>query len=104
MRHSHELGELLADLGAWGVELAPHPTDVARLRHRPANLPTALHEGIQTHQTAILLLLANGYTPGDPDAAYILSERLGIAEGLELATHTGSTAWLVAAAESHLAS
>ena len=100
MKHSHELGELLADLGAWGVELARHPTDAARLRHRPAVLPSALREGIQTHRATILLLLLNGCTLGDDDAGYVYTERLGIADGQGMATHAGSVAWLIAVGES----
>jgi len=97
---THELGEYFADLGAWGVELGTHPTYAEKIRHRPAVLPSALREGIQTHRAAILALLAYGYTPGGDDAAYIYNERLGIADGLGMATHTGSTAWLVAVGES----
>jgi len=100
MKHTHELGEYLADLGAWGVELGTHPTHPEKIRHRPAFLPTALREGIETHRVAILALLANRYTPADADAAYIFNERLGIADGLGMATHAGSTAWLIAVAES----
>ena len=100
MKHTHELGEYLADLGAWGVELGTHPTHPEKIRHRPAFLPTALREGIETHRVAILALLANGCTPTDADAAYIYNERLGIADGLGMATHAGSTAWLIAVGES----
>ena len=100
MNTHDELGEYLADLGLWGVEIAPHPTDAARLRHRPAFLPTALREGIETHRVTILTLLANGYTHADADAVYVYNERLGIADGLGMATHSGSTAWLIAVAES----
>lgn len=39
----------------------------------------------------------NKYTPaGDTDAVYVLGERLGVANGLGLPTHSGSPAWLVA--------
>ena len=100
MKHSHELGELLADLGAWCVELRTNPTDPARLRHRPASLPTALSEALRRHRGAILLVLSDGYTPDDDDAAYVCTERLGIGDGLGMATHPGSTAWLIAVAES----
>lgn len=34
------------------------------------------------------------------DAAYILDERLGMADGLGLPTHPGSAAWLVAVRKS----
>jgi len=95
-----QLGELLYDLGLWGIEIALHPTNAEKIRHRPAVLPSALREGIQTHRAAILTQLAHGYTPADADAAYIYNERLGIADGLGMATHTGSTAWLIAVAES----
>lgn len=104
--HPQELSRLLLDLGRAGIELAPHPTDVGgagRLRHRPADLPPDLSEALRRHRGAVLGLLVDGYAPGpagDPDAGYILSERLGVADGLDLPTHPGSAAWLVAVGES----
>jgi len=95
-----ELAALLLALGLEGIELAPHPNDAGRLRHRPALLPPDLLESLARHRVVILGLLVNGYTPGDDDAAYTFGERLGIADGLGLLTHVGSAAWLVAVAES----
>lgn len=99
----HELAPLLVALGRAGIELARHPTDPARLRHRPANLPPDLTARLRLHRGAILAVLASGYAPdahADDDAAYVYGERLGVAEGLGLATHAGSAAWLVAVGES----
>ena len=100
----HEVTGLLVAVGRAGVELARHPTDPARLRHRPANLAPDLTAQLRLHRAAILALLASGYTPdahADGDGAgYVYAERLGVAEGLGLATHGGSAAWLVAVGES----
>jgi len=97
----HELAPLLLALGRAGIELAPHPSDPARLRHRPADLPPDLSARLRMHRAAVLGLLAVGYVPaGDTDAGYVYGERLGVADGLGLATHPGSAAWMVAVAES----
>ncbi|MBX3410387.1 MAG: hypothetical protein KF859_10945 [Phycisphaeraceae bacterium] len=98
---THELAGLLADLGRAGIELAPHPTDTALIRHRPADLPSNLAARLRLHRGAVLGLLAGGYAP-DPhgDAGYIYGERLGMAEELGLPTHPGAPAWLVAVGES----
>ncbi len=97
----HELAALLVDLGRAGIELAPHPTDPARLRHRPADLPPGFAERLRAHRAAVLSLLASDGGPDhDDDAAYVSGERLGIADGLGMPTHPGSAAWLVAAGES----
>lgn len=103
--HPPELAPLLLALGRAGIELAPHPTDAGRLRHRPADLPPDLSARLRMHRGAVLGLLADGYAPdphGDPptDAGYVLAERLGVADGLGLPTHPGSAAWLVAVGES----
>lgn len=99
--HPHELAHLLVALGRAGVELAPHTTDPARLRHRPADLPPDLSARLRLHRGAILGLLVHGYAPaGDTDAGYVLGERLGIADGLGMPTHPGSAVWLVAVGES----
>lgn len=90
------LGPLLLALGRAGVELAPHPTDAGRLRHRPADLPPRLAAQLRMHKPAILELLAGVDAPADDDAAYTLGERLGIADDLGMPTHPGSPAWLVA--------
>lgn len=82
------LAPLLLALGLAGIELAPHPTDLsARLR---------------SHRGAILGMLVGGYAPDAHrgDAEYIFGERLGVAEGLSMATHPGSPGWLVAVGES----
>ncbi|MBX3404149.1 MAG: hypothetical protein KF699_12125 [Phycisphaeraceae bacterium] len=104
--HPHELAPLLLALGRAGIELAPHPTDAGRLRHRPANLPPELSARLRLHRAAVLGLLPphGGYAPdahaADGNAAYVYGERLGVADGLGLATHPGSAAWLVAVGES----
>lgn len=121
--HPHELAPLLLDLGHAGIELAPHPTDADRLRHRPANLPASLRDRLGVHKRAVLDLLRGG--PVDrqfrtrahevggtvcalsrpeidhpyPEAWYVLDERLGVADGLGMPTHPGSPAWLVAVGE-----
>jgi hypothetical protein len=97
----HELAPLLLALGRAGIELARHPTDAARLRHRPAALPPDLSARLRMHRTAILGLLAGGYAP-DPhgDAGHVLAERLGVADDLGMPAHPGAPAWLVAAGES----
>lgn len=108
--HPHELAPLLVALGRAGIELAPHPTDVGgagRLRFRcsggPADLPPDLSARLRLHRAAMLRLLVDGYAPdpsGDTDAGYVHGERLGVADGLGMATHPGSAAWLVAVGES----
>lgn len=101
--HPHELAPLLLALGRAGIELAPHPTDAGRLRHRPADLPPDLSARLRIHRAAVAGLLVDGYAPdphGDTDAGYVLAERLGVADGLGLPTHPGSAAWLVAVGES----
>lgn len=101
--HPHELAPLLLALGRAGIELAPHPTDAGRLRHRPADLPPDLSARLRLHRAAVLGLLVTGYAPdahGDTDAEYIVGERLGVADELGMPTHPGSAAWLVAVGES----
>lgn len=95
-----ELARVLLDLGRAGVELAPHPTDPARLRHRPATVATDLAEALRRHRGAILGLLAGEQAHDAGDAGYVYSERLGIADGLGMPTHPGAPAWLVAVGES----
>lgn len=98
----NRLAPLLMALGRAGVELAPHPTDPARLRHRPADLTPELSARLRTHRAAVLGVLVNGYAPdphGDTDAGYIVAERLGIADDLGMPTHPGSPAWLAAVGE-----
>lgn len=98
--HPHELGPLLVALGRAEIELAPHPTDAGRLRHRPADLPPDLRARLVTHRAAVVGLLVNGYAPAGDDAAYVLAERLGVADGLGMPTHSGAPAWLTAIGES----
>lgn len=98
--HPHELGGLLVALGCAGIELAPHPTYAARLRHRPADLPPDLSARLRMHKAAIVGLLVNGYVPVHDEARYVHGERLGIADDLGMPTHPGSPAWLVAVGES----
>lgn len=101
MNHSpHELGPLLVDIGRAGIELAEHPTDPTRLRHRPAALPSDLSARVRVHKPEIRALLVNGCAPSGDDAGYVLAERLGVADGLGMPTHHGSPAWLIAAGES----
>ena len=98
MTNPDELAPLLVALGRAEIELAAHGD---RLRHRPADLPPDLLEGLRRHREAVLALLASEYVP-DPagDAGYVLSERLGVADGLGIPTHAGAAAWLVAVGES----
>ncbi len=99
--HSHELAALLLALGCAGVELASHPNDPARLRHRPADLPPDVSARLRVHKPTVLQLLANGYAPAiGTDAEYVFGERLGVADDLRLPTHPGSPAWLIAVGES----
>lgn len=98
--HPHELAPLLLALGRAGIELAPHPTDAGRLRHRPADLSPDLSARLRIHRAAVAGLLVDGYAPADDDAGYVLGERLGVADGLGMPTHPGSAAWLVAVGES----
>ncbi|MBL9000235.1 MAG: hypothetical protein JNK25_03770 [Phycisphaerae bacterium] len=104
--HPCELGPLLAALGRAGIELARHPTDRGKLRYRRPTpdgwvpgISSDLSARLRLHKGAVLGLLAGGYTPSDSDAAYQLGERLGIADGLGMPTHPGSSAWLVAVGE-----
>lgn len=98
---SRELAALLLNLGQAGIELGLHPTDCTRIGHRPAVLPADLSARLLTHKTAVLVLLANARADGCPEATeYVASERLGVADELELATHPGSPAWLIAMGES----
>lgn len=94
-----ELARLLVAFGKSGIEMAPHPTDADRLRHRPAELPTNLSARLRMHKAAVLELLSGGYVPAQEEAAIIFGERMAMAEGLGMPTHPGSTAWLVAVGE-----
>ena len=99
--HPHELAALLLALGCAGIEVASNPTDSARLRHRPTDLPPDLSARLRVHKPTVLQLLANGYAPAiGTDAEYVFGERLGVADDLRLPTHPGSPAWLIAVGES----
>lgn len=100
MTLTHELAPLLHALGRAGIELAPHPTDANRLRHRPAVLPPDLSSQLRLHRVAVAVLLRDGYAPADEDAAYVLRERLCVAGDRAIPTHPGSPAWLLAVGES----
>lgn len=101
MNHPHELASLLLAMGRAGVELGPHPSDPERLRHRPAPLPPALAGRLRMSKAGILALLGEGYTPEpDSDAGHVYAERLGMADGLGMATAPGSPGWMIAVAES----
>jgi len=93
------IGDLFVKLGVAGVELAPHPTDPARLRYAPNSLPAELLDDLRQHREAILVVLRDDYVADDADAAYMLGERLGIADDLGMTTHRGSPSWLVAVGE-----
>ncbi len=97
----HELAVLLVAVGRSGIELAPHPTDPAKLRHRPADLPTELAALLRTHRAAVPEVLVVGApSADDTNAVYVLGERLSVADQLGQPTHPGSAAWLVAVGES----
>jgi hypothetical protein len=96
---THDLARLLLELGTHGVELAPHPDQADKVRYRPATLPPDLLERLRTHRAALRALL-DGFTPADPEAFYILTERLGIADDSKMSTHPGAPAWLIAIGES----
>lgn len=96
------IARLLLALGEAGVEIAVRGD---RLLYRPATLTPDLAARLRTHKSAVLELLAagDGYAPeadSDPEAAYVFNERLGIADDLNMPTHPGSPAWLIAAGES----
>ena len=95
------LSTLLLELGTAGVELAQHPTDPAKVRHRPASLGFELAAKLRLHAVAVRGVLARG-DPQDAqgEAGYVFFERLGIADELGMPTHLGAPAWLIAAGES----
>lgn len=94
------IAHLLFTLGRAGVELAPHPTHPARLRHRPATLSPVLADALSTGKMAVLGLLDGPAPAVGTDPEYALGERLGVADGLGMPTHPGSPAWLLAVGES----
>lgn len=97
----HELARLLIALGRASVELAPHPTDPERLRHRPPTLRPELANEVRTRRVVLIGLLVVGYAPdAEAEAAYVYGERMAMASDLGMPTHAGSPAWLVAVGES----
>ena len=93
------LGALLVEVGVGGVELSSHPSAPDRIRHKPPDLPSHLAARIAFYRPDVLRLLQSGFTPADAEAAYVLGERLGVAEGLGMSTAPGSPGWLVAVGE-----
>ncbi len=93
------LGALLVDVGVAGVELSSHPSAPDRIRHKPPELPAHFVARISFYKPDVLRLLQSGFTPTDAEAAYVLGERLGIAEDLGMPTAPGSPGWLVAVGE-----
>lgn len=78
------------------------PRSIQRTPHGRGIAPD-LSARLRIHRAAVVGLLVNGYAPdphGDTDAGYVLGERLGVADGLGLATHPGSAAWVVAVGQS----
>lgn len=100
MTPANPLPRLLVALGVAGVELAPHPDDPARLRHRPATLPPDLLALLRPNVADVRALLTEYAPDPDSDAAAVLAERLGIADDLNMPTHPGAPAWLIAVGES----
>jgi hypothetical protein len=101
-----DLPDLLVTLGRPGVAVSIHPDDPALIRFRPMNIPPDLIGGLRAHKADLLTLLGpDGLRDleDDPEAAYTLGERLGVADGLKMDTRTGSPAWLVAVGEAALA-
>lgn len=88
----------LKRLGRAGVEVARSAADPTTILHRPRTLPPELAAALATCKPALLRLLATSFAP-TPDAHDIFTERLAIADDLEMRTHPGSPAWLVAVGE-----
>lgn len=100
---ANDLARLLVDLGAAGVELALDPSDAARIRHRPRDLPETLAARLWLGKPALLRILRGEGVPNESDAdsegGYVMGERLGFADELGHPTHPGSPAWLIAVGE-----
>ena len=92
-------GALLVEVGAAGVEVASHPSAPDRLRHRPQELPSHVAVRLAHYKPDLLRLLRVGFAPPDPESAYVLGERLGVAQELGMSTEPGSPGWLVAVGE-----
>lgn len=82
------------------AEPAPHPTDAGRPRHQLADLPPNLSASALLRSSPAPSLMVTEYTPAHDNAAYVFDERLGVADELQMPTHPGSPAWLVAVGES----
>ena len=93
------LGALLVEAGAAGVEVSSHPSAPDRLRHRPSELPTHVAARLAFYKPQLLRLLKTGFAPPNPESAYVLGERLGVAQELGMSTEPGSPGWLVAVGE-----
>jgi hypothetical protein len=93
------LGVLLVEAGAAGVEVCSHPSAPDRLRHRPTELPSHVAVRLAHYKPDLLRLLRAGFAAPDPESAYVLSERLGVAQELGMSTKPGSPGWLVAVGE-----
>lgn len=93
------LGALLVEVGAAGVEVSSHPSAPDRLRHRPLELPSHVAVRLAHYKPDLLRLLRAGFAPPDPESAYVLGERLGVAQELGMSTEPGSPGWLVAVGE-----
>jgi hypothetical protein len=58
-----KMASLVQAPGRARIELAPHPTDPARLRHRPADLAPDLADGLRRHRGTVLGLLGGTNSP-----------------------------------------
>lgn len=100
MNRAHqELAPLLVAFGAAGGEVALHPSEPGGVRYRPLTLPADLVALLKAHRGDVHTLLANGFLATSAESAYIVEERLGVADELAMPTHRGSAAWLVAVGE-----
>jgi hypothetical protein len=97
------LAQLLVDLGAAGIELAPGLADPAEVRHWPDALPPSLAIRLRHAESSVRAALRGEGIPDETDAdnpgGSVMGERLGVAEDLGHATHPGSPAWLIAVGE-----
>lgn len=90
-----DLASACLTLGKAGVHIALHSGSLAfKLPATNSNLRTLLLR----HRVSLEECL-EGRSFWSPDAADIFTERLAVADGLEMPTHPGSPAWLVAVGE-----
>ena len=92
-------GALIVEIGAAGVEVSSHPSAPDRLRHRPLELPSHVAVRLAHYKPDLLRLLRAGFAPPNTESAYVLGERLGVAQELGISTQPGSPGWLVAVGE-----